>query len=98
MEPTERMRSVRATWLMCLVGLVGACGSSIRPASTAVLVAPSRLDATQAAPPDGPSSAVDWATLARPLRLPAVTEGTDCPRSSGRRVSAAFGPAFGDGP
>jgi hypothetical protein len=98
MEPTERIRSLRAALLLAVVGLVGACGSPVPPASTAVAVAPSRSDATPAARPDGSSTAVDWVTLARPLRLPAVAAGTECPRSSGRQVSAAFGPAFGEGP
>jgi hypothetical protein len=40
-----------------------------------------------------------WIALeSRRLRLPRITPGAICPRSSGRQVTPAFGILFGDGP
>jgi hypothetical protein len=52
-----------------------------------------------AASPTVNSSPTDgFASLARALRLPVLAAGEACPRTSGRQISDAFGPAFGDGP
>jgi hypothetical protein len=88
---------MRATLLLCLLGLLGACGSSIPPRPTASVASPPHSEAASS-PTVNASPADEFASLARALRLPALATGEACPRSSGRQISKAFGPAFGDGP
>lgn len=92
------MRSILSILLIGLTGLVGACGSARSSAPTAASVSPVHSEAAPASRSDGPSSAIDWATLARPLQLRQLAAGQTCPQSSGRQISPAFGAAFGDGP
>jgi hypothetical protein len=91
------MRSIRGIFLIGLAALVGSCGRMDSSQATANVRSPSP-DAPPASVSGNPSSGIDWATLARPLRLPELAAGGTCPRSSGRQVSPAFGVAFGDGP
>lgn len=80
--------------------LVGGCQSLVVPSPARVPPSPSSLapmasvHASTALSP----TAVDWAALARAVRIAQLAPGAPCPRSSGHQVSSDFGIALGDGP
>ncbi len=73
--------------------LVATCGWLM-----AVILLAAACGGEQAQPPSATPADI-WQVLRdRPLRLPALSPGADCPVASGRPVSPDFAPAFGDGP
>lgn len=84
------MKQCRLLALLVSVFFVAACSSS---------GSGSRASGDGAEPVSGTSTPDIWeAFRARPLRLPRVAPGAACPRTPGEEISAAFGPALGDGP